>query len=197
MERFEHLMKLIKYFIFKRIADFLISTFLFVLLLMPLLFIFFLIIILNQINPIFVQKRSGYKKRIIKIFKLKTFKNNKITKFGSILRKFKIDEIPQLINVIKGDLSLIGPRPLLRSYDDHYTLFQNKRFDVMPGITGLSQIKIKNTNNWKHKFTYDVFYARNISLKLDLLIAYLTFKLLIEITIGKKNIIEDHTPFVK
>ena len=152
---------------------------------------------LNQMNPIFVQKRSGYKKRKIKIFKFQTFKNNKITKFGNFLRKFKLDELPQLINVIKGDLALIGPRPLLRSYDNHYNSFQNKRFEVMPGITGLAQIKVKNNSNWKHKFTYDVFYAKNVSLKLDLLIICLTFKYLIDIIFGKKEIIEDHTPFVK
>ena len=190
-------MILIKYLKLKRIVDLIISLIIFIILFCPLIMIFFLIILLNQMNPIFIQKRSGFKKRKIKILKFQTFKKNKITKLGKFLRKFKLDELPQLINVIKGDLAIIGPRPLLISYDNHYNLFQNKRFDVMPGITGLAQIKLKNTGNWKHKFTYDVFYAKNISLKLDLLIICLTFKYLIEIIIGKKDIIEDHTPFIK
>ncbi len=187
----------IKYIIIKRIFDFISSLILLVLLLKPLLIIFFFIVIFNQINPFFIQTRSGYKKKVIKIIKFQTFKKNKITNLGKFLRKYKIDELPQLINVFKGDLSLIGPRPLLKEYDDHYNSFQNQRFNVMPGITGLSQIKLNNTSNWKHKFTYDVFYAKNISLKLDLLILYLTFKYLIEIIFGKKHIIEDHTPFIK
>ena len=116
---------------------------------------------------------------------------------GKFLRKYKIDELPQIINVLKGDLSLIGPRPLLQEYNEHYSSFQNQRFNVMPGITGLSQIKLIKTNNWKHKFTYDVFYAKNICLKLDLLILYLTIKYLIEIIFGKRQIIEDHTPFIQ
>ena len=108
----------------------------------------------------------------------------RLTKIGRFLRKYKIDELPQLINVLKGDLSLIGPRPLLKEYDDHYNSFQNQRFNVMPGITGLSQIKLKNTSNWKQKFTYDVFYSKNICLKLDLLVLYLTLKYLIGIIFG-------------
>ena len=187
----------IKYILIKRIFDFMISSLLLVLLFIPLLIIFFLIIIFNQINPFFIQTRSGYKKKVIKIIKFQTFKKNKITNLGKFLRKYKIDELPQLFNVFKGDLSMIGPRPLLKEYDDHYNLFQNQRFNVMPGITGLSQIKLKNTSNWKHKFTYDVFYSRNIGFKLDLLILYLTFKYLIEIIFGKKQIIEDHTPFIQ
>lgn len=190
-------MSLIKYLEIKRIIDICISILLCTILFLPLLLIYFLIILVDQINPIFIQTRSGYHKKIIKIIKFQTFKNKKITKLGIFLRKYKIDELPQFINVIKGDLSLIGPRPLLQEYDKYYNLYENKRFEVMPGITGLSQIKLKSTNNWKHKFTYDVFYARNISFKLDMLILCLTIKLLFEIIIKRKIIIEDHTPFIK
>ncbi len=187
----------IKYILIKRVFDFIISFLLLVILFIPLLVVFFLIFIFNQINPIFIQTRSGYKKKIIRIIKFQTFKKNKITNLGKFLRKYKIDELPQIINVLKGDLSLIGPRPLLQEYNEHYSSFQNQRFNVMPGITGLSQIKLIKTNNWKHKFTYDVFYAKNICLKLDLLILYLTIKYLIEIIFGKRQIIEDHTPFIQ
>ncbi len=187
----------IKYILIKRIFDLMISILLLFILLIPLLILFFSIFIFNQINPLFIQTRSGYKKNVIRIIKFQTFKKNKITNLGKFLRKYKIDELPQLINVLKGDLSLIGPRPLLKEYDDHYNSFQNQRFNVMPGITGLSQIKLKNTSNWKQKFTYDVFYSKNICLKLDLLVLYLTLKYLIGIIFGKKQIIEDHIPFIK
>ncbi len=181
----------------KKILDFIFATISLLILLIPLICIFISIIFLDRINPIFIQERSGFSKINFKLIKFKTFKNGKITKLGGFLRKYKIDELPQIINILKGNLSFIGPRPLLPEYNDHYSKDQSFRFNVMPGITGLSQIKIKRTNNWNQKFTYDTFYAKNICLKLDLLIIYLTFKYLIEIIIGKKKVIEDHTPFVK
>lgn len=157
--------------------------------------IYFLIIILDRINPLFFQDRSGYKKRLIKIIKFKTMQNDKATFLGGFLRKYKLDELPQLINILKGDLSLVGPRPLLPSYNEKYNEFQNLRFNVMPGLTGLSQVKLNNTNNWKKKFTYDVFYSKKISFKLDIYIFYLTVLLFINIIFRKKIIIEDHNFF--
>ena len=109
--------------------------------------------------------------------------NDKATFLGGFLRKYKLDELPQLINILKGDLSLVGPRPLLPSYNEKYNEFQNLRFNVMPGLTGLSQVKLNNTNNWKKKFTYDVFYSKKISFKLDIYIFYLTVLLFINIII--------------
>ena len=138
-----------RYIKIKRYLDILIS-FTFLIFLGPLMFlIYFLIIFFDRINPLFFHDRSGYKKRLIKIIKFKTMQNNKVTFLGSILRKYKLDELPQLINILKGDLSLIGPRPLLPSYNEKYNEFQNLRFNVMPGLTGLSQVKLNNTNKWK------------------------------------------------
>ena len=184
-----------RYIKIKRYLDILIS-FTFLIFLGPLMFlIYFLIIFFDRINPLFFHDRSGYKKRLIKIIKFKTMQNNKVTFLGSILRKYKLDELPQLINILKGDLSLIGPRPLLPSYNEKYNEFQNLRFNVMPGLTGLSQVKLNNTNKWKKKFTYDAFYSKKISLKLDIYIFYLTVLLFINIIFRKKTIIEDHTLF--
>lgn len=179
----------------KRYFDILFS-FIFLILLSPLMFlIYILIIIFDRINPLFLQDRSGYKKRLIKIIKFRTMQNDRVTFLGSFFRKYKLDELPQLINILKGDLSLIGPRPLLPSYNEKYNEFQNLRFNVMPGLTGLSQVKLNNTNKWKKKFTYDVFYSKKISLKLDIYILYLTILLFINIIFRKKIIIEDHTFF--
>ncbi len=184
------------YIIIKKITDFIFAIILLIFLLLPLLLILILIISVDRINPIFSQERSGYKKKDFKLLKLKTFKNGKITKLGKFLRKYKIDELPQIINVLKGNISFIGPRPLLPTYNDFYNKNQNLRFNVMPGITGLSQVKLNNTNNWKQKFTYDIFYSKNISLKLDMLVLCLTIKVIFEILIGKKIITESHKPFI-
>jgi len=186
-----------KYIKLKRYIDILISLKLFIILTPLFIIIFFLIIILDRMNPLFFQYRAGYKKKIFKVIKFKTMKNAKVTFLGSILRKYKLDELPQLINILKGDLSLVGPRPLLPAYNDKFNEFQNQRFNVMPGLTGLSQVKLVNTNSWKKKFRYDVFYAKKISLKFDIFILYLTVILFINIVFSKKIIIEDHNPFLK
>lgn len=180
----------------KRVIDIFSSFILAFMFIIPCLFIYLSILIINNVNPIFLQERSGLNKITFKLIKFQTFKNGKITRLGFFLRQYKIDEIPQLINIIKGDLSLIGPRPLLTSYNTYYSSFQNKRFEVMPGLTGLAQIKLINTNNWRHKFIYDNFYANKISFKLDLLIIFYTLVLLIKILFSRIKIIEDHTPLI-
>jgi lipopolysaccharide/colanic/teichoic acid biosynthesis glycosyltransferase len=94
---------------------------------------------------------------------------------GRILRRFSLDELPQLINVLKGEMSLIGPRPLIGEYDTHYTDEQKKRFQVLPGITGYAQVNGRNKLTWEEKFKLDCIYVENISLWLDLKITILTF----------------------
>lgn len=134
----------------------------------------------------FFQLRPGFNERIFKLVKLKTM-NDKVdsngqllpdeertTALGKILRKFSIDELPQLWNVIKGDMSLIGPRPLLVEYLSHYTPEQKRRHEVMPGITGWAQIHGRNSLPFSERFILDVWYVDNISFKLDMLIFFKT-----------------------
>jgi undecaprenyl phosphate N,N'-diacetylbacillosamine 1-phosphate transferase len=137
-------------------------------------------------SVLFFQLRPGLNERIFKLVKIKTM-NDKVdhngkllsdeqrtTTFGKILRKYSIDELPQLLNVIKGDMSLIGPRPLLVEYLEHYTLEQKRRHQVMPGITGWAQIHGRNALQFNERFKLDVWYVDNISFRLDLLIFYRT-----------------------
>lgn len=133
----------------------------------------------NQGKPFFFQLRPGKKGTIFKIIKFKTMNDKKdstgnllsdahrLTKIGSFVRKTSLDEIPQLINVIKGDMSLIGPRPLLVQYLDLYSDFQNRRHEVKPGITGWAQVNGRNAISWDKKFELDVWYVDHISFLLD------------------------------
>lgn len=140
----------------------------------------------NQGSPFFYQIRTGINKKHFKIIKFKTMNDKKdehgnllsdkfrLTKFGKFLRKTSLDELPQLINVIKGDMSLVGPRPLLPEYLPLYSEFQNQRHLVKPGITGWAQINGRNAISWQHKFELDVWYVNNISFVLDIKILFLT-----------------------
>lgn len=139
-----------------------------------------LLTIINKGNPFFVQRRPGKGGRVFKIIKFKTMTDmrdksgnllpdaERLTSIGSFIRKASLDEIPQLLNVIKGDMSLIGPRPLLPEYLPLYNQFQNRRHEVRPGITGWAQVNGRNALSWKQKFEYDVWYVDHISLGLDL-----------------------------
>ncbi len=130
--------------------------------------------------PIFFQKRGGKRGKIITIYKLKTMTDerdqsgelledkDRITKVGNIFRKLSIDELPSLINIIKGDMSLVGPRPLLMEYLPLYNKEQTRRHLVRPGITGLAQINGRNAISWQKKFELDTWYVDNQSLALDL-----------------------------
>lgn len=100
----------------------------------------------------------------------------RLTKVGKFLRNSSLDELPQLFNMLVGDMSLVGPRPLLEQYIPLYSINQNKRHNVKPGITGLAQVKGRNILSWKNSLKYDSFYAQNISLLLDLIIIFKTFK---------------------
>jgi undecaprenyl phosphate N,N'-diacetylbacillosamine 1-phosphate transferase len=142
----------------------------------------------NQGKPFFFQLRPGKNGRIFKIVKFKTMNDRKdeegnllpdairLTKVGTFVRKTSLDEIPQLFNVIKGDMSLIGPRPLLPEYLPLYDDVQKRRHEVKPGITGWAQVNGRNAISWQKKFEYDVWYVNNISCLLDLKILFLTFK---------------------
>lgn len=171
---------------FKRFFDILIS-----LLVMMVSFPVFILAILmlaaaNQGKVFFVQKRPGQHRKPFNIIKFKTMNDKKdkngnlltdkkrLTLMGKIIRSTSIDELPQLINVLKGDLSMIGPRPLLMEYLPLYNKEQSKRHTVKPGITGWAQINGRNAISWEKKFEYDVFYARNISFWFDVKIFFLT-----------------------
>jgi len=130
--------------------------------------------------PFFIQKRPGYKQTIFSIYKFKTMRDTRdengsllpdferITPIGKIIRKLSMDELPQLINVLKGEMSFVGPRPLLQEYLPLYSKEQNKRHEVKPGITGWAQVNGRNTLSWQDKFKYDVYYVENQSFFLDL-----------------------------
>ena len=141
----------------------------------------------NQGKPFFFQSRPGLNGKIFKIIKFKTMNDKKdsdgnllsdqirLTRVGNFVRKTSLDEIPQLINILTGDMSLIGPRPLLTNYLHLYSNFQNRRHEVKPGITGWAQINGRNAISWDKKFELDVFYVDNVSFGLDFKIILKTF----------------------
>lgn len=172
----------------KRLIDFF-AAFFGLLLLSPVFIIVTIgLFFANQGKPFFFQERPGRDGRIFKIVKFKTMNDKKdangnllsdaerLTPIGSFVRKTSLDEIPQLINVLKGDMSLIGPRPLLVQYLPLYNEHQVRRHEVRPGITGWAQVNGRNAISWKQKFDYDVWYVDNISFGLDVRIFFLTIK---------------------
>lgn len=172
----------------KNLLDFFIA-FTALLVLSPLLIpITVLLALANNGKPFFFQKRPGKNGRIFNIIKFKTMTDEKdengnllpdekrLTAVGKFVRKTSIDEIPQLINVLKGNMSLIGPRPLLPQYLSLYSERQRKRHDVKPGITGWAQVNGRNAISWTKKFEYDVWYVENLSFGLDLKIVIRTIK---------------------
>jgi undecaprenyl phosphate N,N'-diacetylbacillosamine 1-phosphate transferase len=144
--------------------------------------------IANQGKPFFLQTRPGINGKIFTIIKFKTMNDKRdfagnllsdaerLTKIGSLVRKTSLDEIPQLINVLKGDMSIVGPRPLLVEYLPLYNETQKRRHEVKPGITGWAQVNGRNTISWKKKFECDVWYVNNICFQLDFRIFILTIK---------------------
>ena len=187
------------YSFYKRQFDIFFSI-LFLVIFIPILFFLILInLIILKSNPFFVEERAGIHGRPFKFIKIKTMLDNtdldyenRIYRYGKYLRKYKIDELPQLINVLIGDMSLVGPRPLLLEYNANYNNFEIKRLSVIPGITGLAQVKVLNSADWKRKIKYDIFYVNNYNFNMDIHILIKTFKLLIKIFFFNTKIIESH-----
>lgn len=173
---------------FKRVIDFSIAIVALVFL-SPIFFIVLIgLFIANQGKPFFFQRRPGKDERIFSIVKFKTMNDKKdangvllpdserLTSIGAFVRKTSLDELPQLINVLKGDMSIIGPRPLLPEYLELYNQNQKRRHEVRPGITGWAQVNGRNAISWSKKFELDVWYVDHLSLTLDLKIFFKTIK---------------------
>ena len=185
---------------FKRFLDLTLSLSLIVILLPVFTIIFFLVWCFIG-YPLFAQLRPGLNEKIFKIYKFKTLYDKgdnledfeRQNRFGNFLRKTGLDELPQLFNVVKNNMSLIGPRPLLSEYLVKYSNFEKKRHLVKPGITGLAQVFPRQTNkkNWKKNFELDIYYVENISFSLDLKIIIKTILLILL----KKKLYKDFEKF--
>ena len=162
-------------------------AFLIICITLPLFFILgFLLFLQNSGTPFFIQVRPGLNEKLFTIYKLKTMRdtrddqgvllpdNQRITPLGKIIRKLSLDELPQFWNVLKGDMSFVGPRPLLPEYLPLYNKKQKNRHNLKPGITGWAQVKGRNTISWQQKFEYDLWYIENQSFILDLKILLFT-----------------------
>jgi lipopolysaccharide/colanic/teichoic acid biosynthesis glycosyltransferase len=187
----------------KPVLDISFAAFLF-LLLSPLFFIITIILVfVNKGSPFFLQTRPGRHGEPFRIIKFKTMNDKRdkegkllpdskrLTKIGILLRKTSLDEIPQLFNILKGDLSLVGPRPLLMQYLPHYNEEQSRRHEVKPGITGWAQVNGRKTISFVQRFELDVWYVRNISFKLDVIILIKTFLHAFK----SKGVVEDEVPW--
>lgn len=173
---------------FKRLVDSIVA-FLIILLFLPIfLTVAVLLFFLNRGRVFYFQSRPGKYEKLFNIIKFKTMNDAKgadgkllpdqvrLTPFGKFLRATSLDELPQLINVLKGDMSLIGPRPLLPKYLPLYNEQQKRRHEVRPGITGWAQVNGRNAISWQQKFEYDVWYVDHVSFWLDIKIIFLTIK---------------------
>lgn len=172
----------------KRPMDFILSL-MALIVLSPVLLVVSILVRIKLGSPvIFKQQRPGLNEKIFYLYKFRTMTNQKdakgnllsddirLTKFGKFLRSTSLDELPSLFNILKGDLSIVGPRPLLVQYLPLYNEFQKRRHEARPGLTGLAQISGRNAINWNQKFSYDIKYVDNISLIGDLIIIFKTIK---------------------
>lgn len=173
---------------FKRMLDFILSL-IALIILSPILLIVAILVRIKLGSPIiFKQQRPGKNERIFTLYKFRTMTDNKdengnllpdserLTKFGKILRSTSLDELPELINILKGDMAIVGPRPLLVEYLPYYTEEEKHRHDVRPGLTGLAQVNGRNSISWEEKFKYDVQYVKKITFLGDLKIILKTVK---------------------
>ena len=172
----------------KRLLDIILSL-IGIIITFPIFLLIGLLVIIFLGRPaIFRQKRPGKDEKIFTMYKFRTMTNKKdkdgnllpdekrLTKFGKFLRKTSLDEIPEFFNILKGDMSFIGPRPLLVEYLDYYTEEEKHRHDVRPGLTGLAQVNGRNLLSWEEKFKLDVEYVNNITFINDLKIIFKTIK---------------------
>jgi lipopolysaccharide/colanic/teichoic acid biosynthesis glycosyltransferase len=174
--------------VIKPLIDFVVALIIFAALSPVFIIVVILLAIANDGKPFFFQPRPGRHEKIFKVIKFKTMNDRKdkdgnllpdaerLTPVGKFIRKTSLDEIPQMLNVMKGDMSLIGPRPLLVEYLPLYNETQKRRHDVRPGITGWAQVNGRNAISWKQKFEYDVWYVENVSFALDFKIFFLTIR---------------------
>ena len=164
----------------KRILDFVLSL-LALIVLSPIMLVIYILVIIKLGRPaIFKQQRPGKNEKIFTLYKFRTMTDEKdsegnllpdevrLTKFGKFLRSTSLDELPELINIIKGDMAIVGPRPLLVEYLDYYTEEEKHRHDVRPGLTGYAQAHGRNAISWEQKFEYDTEYVKKITFKGDL-----------------------------
>lgn len=171
---------------FKRVFDFVISL-LAIIILSPLIFgVYMVLLMVYKSSPFFLQDRPGKDEKRMRIIKFKSMSDEKdsggnllpdvqrLTKAGNFCRKYSLDELPQLFNVLKGDMSLVGPRPLLFKYLPLYNNEQKRRHEVRPGITGWAQVNGRNSISWQQKFKCDIYYVNNVSFMLDIKILWLT-----------------------
>lgn len=186
--------------IIKRMFDILISSVL-LFFLWPIMSIIYILVKINLGSPVFfLQERIGKDNKVFKIIKFRTMKDAKdkdgndlpdferVTKLGRFLRAASLDELPELINVIKGEMSLVGPRPLLIQYLSIYNKEQIRRHEVLPGVTGWAQVNGRNSLTWNEKFNLDVWYVDNRTFLLDLKILFLTaYKVLKRDGINQSN----------
>lgn len=178
--------------IIKPSFDFLLSLALILVLSPVFILLIVLLYIFNQKNVFFFQERPGKNERVFRIIKFKTMTDERnehghllpdelrLTKMGKFVRKTSLDELPQLLNVLKGDMSFIGPRPLLVSYLPLYNSEQKRRHLIKPGITGWAQVNGRNAISWEKKFEYDVWYVDHLTFLLDIKILLLTVKKVIK-----------------
>lgn len=189
----------------KRLLDIVLSLIAIIITLPIFLIIGILVLIFLGKPAIFRQKRPGKNEKIFTMYKFRTMSNKKdkdgnllpnelrITKFGKLLRKTSLDEIPEFINILKGDMSFVGPRPLRADYLPLYNKEQKHRHDIRPGLTGLAQVSGRNNITWSEKFKYDLEYVNNITFQNDLKIVFLT----IEKVILRKDIYSDNKGFTE
>lgn len=173
---------------FKRLLDIVLSG-LALIILSPFLLIVAVLVRIKLGSPvIYKQERPGKDEKIFKLFKFRSMSNatdangkllpdtQRLTKFGRILRATSLDELPELVNILKGDMSIVGPRPLAVVYLPYYTNRERHRHDVRPGLTGLAQVSGRNSISWDSKFKYDIEYIKNLSFVNDLKIVFMTVK---------------------
>lgn len=176
---------------FKRLLDVIISVFA-LMLFSPILLILAILIRINLGSPIiFKQKRPGKNGNIFEIYKFRTMNSNKdadgnllsdnerLTSFGRFVRSTSLDELPELINILKGEMSLVGPRPLLVEYLTLYSDEQKHRHDVLPGLTGWAQVNGRNAISWNEKFKYDLEYVEKVSFLFDVKVVFYTIKIVL------------------